>query len=359
MAEPNNPTNGLTCTYDAWDRLASAGDGTNAITYQYDGTGRLTERIVAGGTTEKYFYSGQQAVQVYSYSSGGTFQGGQQYIWSPLYVDTPILRDTYDSSGDLVAADRLYYTIDANHNVTSVTNSSGVVQERYSYTAYGQVTVYDASWANPGQTSAVGNTRLFAGMDIDPLTGAYYDNARWFNASSGAFFNRDPVESSPNLYAYCGDDPVLLVDPTGDDWWPPSTWPGIRPIFNPPGPPEQPTSPPLPPPPPPPSTPPSGQSIPPSSPTPPPGAPGSSCCDDASKEAEKQLFNNIADQLNDLASKLPPEMGAKYFMLIKILRNAAETGEKCGKAQEILNECQDFFKHPRELLSSHCVPMLL
>ena len=135
--------------YDAWDRLVSASDGTNAITYQYDGTGRLTERIVAGGTTEKYFYSGQQAVQIYSYSSGGTFQGGQQYIWSPLYVDTPILRDTYDASGDLVSTARLYYTTDANHNVTSVTNSSGVVQERYSYTAYGQVTVYDRELAEP------------------------------------------------------------------------------------------------------------------------------------------------------------------------------------------------------------------
>ena len=51
------------------------------------------------------------------------FQGGYQYVWSPLYVDTPVVRDTYNGSGDEVA--QLYYTTDANHNVTAVMNSSG------------------------------------------------------------------------------------------------------------------------------------------------------------------------------------------------------------------------------------------
>ncbi len=216
-AEPSNQTTGLTCVYDAWNRLVSASDGTNTITYQYDGTGRLTERTT-GGVTEHDYYSGQQVVQVYKYN-GGTFQGGQQYIWSPLYVDTPILRDTYDGSGDLVSGDRLYYTTDANHNVTAVTDSTGLVVERYAYTAFGQVTVYDPNWANPSQTSSVGNTRLFGGMDIDPLTGAYYDNARWYNPTNGTFLGRDPIGygSGINLYEYVGDNPLVRIDPRGTE----------------------------------------------------------------------------------------------------------------------------------------------
>lgn len=38
-------------------------------------------------------------------------------------------------------------------------NASGAVQERYAYDAFGKATVYDANWSNPGQTSAVNNTR--------------------------------------------------------------------------------------------------------------------------------------------------------------------------------------------------------
>ena len=228
VAEPNNQTTGLTCVYDAWNRLVSASDGTNTITYQYDGTGRLTERIVSVGgtiqTTQLYSYSGRQVVQVYTYNgaydgTSDTFQGGQQYIYSPLYVDTPIVRDSYDSGGNYVSSARLFYTTDANHNVTAVTDSTGTVQERYSYDAYGNVTVYSATWVSQGHTSStsINNTRLFAGMDIDPLTGAYYDNARWYNSTNGDFFNRDPIGYSGgiNLYEYCRDNPVDHTDFTG------------------------------------------------------------------------------------------------------------------------------------------------
>ena len=92
-----------------------------------------------------------------------------------------------------------------------------MVQERYAYTAYGQVTVYDPSWSNPTQTSSVGNTRLFAGMDLDPLTGAYDDNARWYNYTTGTFVNRDPIgyRGGINLYEYCEDDPIRRTDSTG------------------------------------------------------------------------------------------------------------------------------------------------
>ena len=198
------------------------------MTYQYDGTGRRTERT-QGGTTEHDYYSGQQVIQVYDYNgpvSPANFQGGQQYIWSPLYIDTPILRDTYDSSGDRVPGEQLYYTTDADHNVTAVVQNNTIdgaweAAERYSYDAYGDVTVYDRSWSPiTGNQSQPGidNTRLFAGMDADPLTGAYYDNARWYDPTNGTFFGRDPIASSANLYEYCGDDPLNRTDPTGKSW---------------------------------------------------------------------------------------------------------------------------------------------
>ena len=146
----------------------------------------------------------------------------EQYVWSACYVDSPIETDrtvsTYSTAGGgswSAATDQLYYLTDANDNVTAVTDASGVVQERYSYDAYGHVTVYNANWSQTGTTSAVGNTVLFAGMDLDPTTGLYYDGARWYNPSTGGYMSRDPAQSSANLYEYCGDDPTGAVDPTG------------------------------------------------------------------------------------------------------------------------------------------------
>ena len=95
-AQPGDATTALNLVYDAWNRLVSATFGTTTVAYQYDGEGRRTERIV-GTTVEHDYYSGQQVIQVYTYTDG-TFQGGYQYVWSPLYVDTPIVRDAYDGS---------------------------------------------------------------------------------------------------------------------------------------------------------------------------------------------------------------------------------------------------------------------
>ena len=54
-------------------------------------------------------------------------------------------------------------------------------------------------------------------MDIDPLTGTYYDNARWYNSTNGDFFDRDPIgyAGGINLYEYCNNLPTLLTDSLG------------------------------------------------------------------------------------------------------------------------------------------------
>ena len=113
------------------------------------------------------------------------------------------MRDTY-SGGALVSGDRLYYLTDASGNVTAVTDSSGIVQERYVYDAYGNVTFYAANWLSASATSSltISNTLLFAGMQRDALTDVYYDRERWYNPSTGDFITRDPAQSDPNLYRY-------------------------------------------------------------------------------------------------------------------------------------------------------------
>ena len=128
----------------------------------------------------------------------------------------------------MVPGDRIYYLTDANDNVTALVGNSGgawQVVERYVYTPFGGVTIYQCSgnsWTPAQQVSASpnNNTILFAGMSLDPTTGLYYDHARWYDPGSGAFITRAPMgyaAGDPNLYRYCGNNPTSATDPTGLD----------------------------------------------------------------------------------------------------------------------------------------------
>jgi hypothetical protein len=55
-------------------------------------------------------------------------------------------------------------------------------------------------------------------MVQDPKTGLFYDRARWYDASTSVFVSMDPAMADRNLYRYCGNDPVILVDPSGLDF---------------------------------------------------------------------------------------------------------------------------------------------
>jgi hypothetical protein len=52
-------------------------------------------------------------------------------------------------------------------------------------------------------------------MSFDPATGLYNDEARWYSTAVSTFISRDPMAADINLYRYCGNNPVILVDPTG------------------------------------------------------------------------------------------------------------------------------------------------
>ncbi|MGP0026218.1 MAG: RHS repeat-associated core domain-containing protein, partial [Streptosporangiaceae bacterium] len=226
---PGSETVGLTCTYDAWNRLVNVSNGGAInVSYSYDGLGReitRTNNNAVSGTvaTTDLYYAGQRLLETSDRLPASPENGAtavtQQYVWSAMSVNSPIETDrtvsTYNSGTWTPPTDRLYYLTDANDNVTAVTNASGVVQERYSYDAYGHVTVYNSGWTVTGTASAFGNTILFAGMDCDPATGLYYDSARWYNPSTGGFLTTDPILSSANLYEYAGNDPTGEADPSG------------------------------------------------------------------------------------------------------------------------------------------------
>jgi RHS repeat-associated protein len=110
---------------------------------------------------------------------------------------------------------RLYYTGDANYNVTAVLDAAGAVQSYNVYDAYGKATVYDANWAN---TAPASDGPLYCGYFFDAETGNYLARNRYYSVAIAAWFTRDPLmykAKDMNLYEYVGDDPVDQNDPTG------------------------------------------------------------------------------------------------------------------------------------------------
>ena len=174
---------------------------------------------VAAGTVKYLYYSNNWQVLETRWNGTAATDVAHQYVWSQMYIDAMVLRDTY-SGGAIQPDARIYTQFDANYNVTALigynagTNSWGVVQ-RYVYTPYGVATVLDANWnATTGQFAW---RYMHQGGRQDPITGLYDFRHRDYSPTLGSWIEQDPLGyvNGGNRYGYTGQTPVGAVDPAG------------------------------------------------------------------------------------------------------------------------------------------------
>ena len=133
------------------------------------------------GYAYDYYYN--ENWQVLEERKGGSTNPYAQYVWDARYIDAPVVR-FHDSNTDGTLDDTLYYATDANMNVTALVDTSGTVQERYTYDAYGQVHISDGSWTTRS-SSSYDNQILFGGYRYDPETGLYHVRNRMYHPTLG------------------------------------------------------------------------------------------------------------------------------------------------------------------------------
>ena len=109
-------------------------------------------------------------------------------------------------------------------DVTHIYDLSGNLVASYLYDAWGNHQVFDASGALNTNADFIGNINpiRYRGYYFDVETNLFYCNSRYYSSELCRFLIPDSIEyldpesiHGLNLYCYCKNNPIMLVDPSG------------------------------------------------------------------------------------------------------------------------------------------------
>ncbi|HBC73063.1 MAG: Wall associated protein [Candidatus Amesbacteria bacterium GW2011_GWB1_47_19] len=96
------------------------------------------------------------------------------------------------------------------------TDISGKLISKQNYFTYG---------TTRNKSGSIFSEKQYTGQISDQdSTGLYYYNARYYNPQIGKFTQSDSAGYGSNLYAYVNNDPVNLVDPSGNKYCDPEDY---------------------------------------------------------------------------------------------------------------------------------------
>lgn len=124
-----------------------------------------------------------------------------------------------------------FYIKNLQGDVIAICNANGKYEAEYTYDAWGNCKVYSDRQRRQENTLAsfIGNINPFRYRSYyyDVETGLYYLQTRYYDPEVGRFINSDSLGylgdgiefSNYNMFAYCGDNPVMMIDPYGTAWY--------------------------------------------------------------------------------------------------------------------------------------------
>ena len=142
-------------------------------------------------------------------------------------MDTTTLDFFYDESGRPFALnysvdgsdfETYYYILNLQGDVVQIIDANGVMQAEYVYSPWGEIISAEGDLAEI-------NPLRYRGYYYDSETGFYYLRSRYYDPENHRFINADTYAStdsgdaiSCNMFAYCGNNPVMRGDENGEIW---------------------------------------------------------------------------------------------------------------------------------------------
>ena len=204
----NRLTDGTwTYTWEHGRELASMSNGTTTWSYTYDANGLRTRRT-NGTATYDYIYDGSGKLVCMDCGSYELYFTYDPVSGAPLTV-------TYTDSVDSTT---YYYITNFRGDVCGIATDYGGVIAMYEYNAWGEL-VYMDDYTALGIASI--NPLRYRGYVYDRETGLYYLQSRYYDPEIGRFINADAFAATGqgltgnNMFAYCGNNPVGMVDSGG------------------------------------------------------------------------------------------------------------------------------------------------
>ena len=188
--------------------------------------GRRLEKVEVGGKEYKYTYDdqgqrikkeGNGKEEYYFYEEGRIKEViTKEYRLIYRYVGEEVKGVTYKNENKEIS---YFYEKNILGEIIGIVDEEGKRVVEYRSSSYGEVeNIHDNSKI---EISAKDHLR-YKGYIYDEETRLYYLKTRYYDPEIGRFISPDSIDyQSPesinglNLYAYCGNDPINMVDPTG------------------------------------------------------------------------------------------------------------------------------------------------
>jgi|GEM_PF-1217384 len=240
--ETGDATSSQTLTYNAVGQITTTGytydkvgnlTASPSATFTYNGAQQMTSSTKDGVTTS-YEYAGADMNKLlhqatdggaeYDYTYGTTDQNGVPVIASRTVAGTgtaSVISDpTTGQALDLQTTDGTtsMWILDGTGSPAAAIADTGKTAYTVSYDPYGTENITtDSAASAQWQQNPYGFKSGLRSSDANGLTKFGY---RWQTSGTGGWLQRDTLDaplspSNANRYAYAGDDPANLSDPTG------------------------------------------------------------------------------------------------------------------------------------------------